>query len=66
MLTLSPERWQKVSPYLDQVLSLPGIERRRWLESLGAEKAELADLLQEQFRCLPQVDSSMVYGRTHV
>lgn len=31
-----------------------------------AEKAELADLLQEQFRCLPQVDSSMVYGRTHV
>jgi serine/threonine protein kinase/tetratricopeptide (TPR) repeat protein len=45
--TLSPERWQEVSPYLDQVLSLPDAERGPWLESLRPEKPELADLLQE-------------------
>lgn len=47
MLTLSPERWQEVSPYLDQALSLPEGERATWLGSLRAEKPSLADLLQQ-------------------
>jgi eukaryotic-like serine/threonine-protein kinase len=45
MSTLNPERWQEVSPYLDQVLSLPEDERAAWLKSLQARKPELADLL---------------------
>jgi eukaryotic-like serine/threonine-protein kinase len=45
--TLSPERWQEVSPYLDQVLSLPEDERAAWMESFRAQKPGLADLLQE-------------------
>jgi eukaryotic-like serine/threonine-protein kinase len=45
--TLSPERWEEVSPYLDQVLFLPEDERAVWMESLRAEKPGLADLVQE-------------------
>jgi serine/threonine protein kinase len=45
--TLSPERWQEVSPYLDQVLSLPEDERPAWMESFRAQRPGLADLLQE-------------------
>jgi serine/threonine protein kinase len=45
--TLTPERWQEVSPYLDQALSLPDAERPAWIASLRAEKPGLADLLQE-------------------
>ena len=45
MSTLSRERWQEVSPYLDQALSLPENERAAWLESFRAEKPELAALL---------------------
>jgi serine/threonine protein kinase/tetratricopeptide (TPR) repeat protein len=45
--TLSPERWQEVSPYLDQVLSLPEDERAAWMESFRAQRPGLADLLQE-------------------
>lgn len=47
MPTLSPERWQEVSPYLDQVLSLPENKRRGWLESFRAQRPDLAGLLQE-------------------
>jgi eukaryotic-like serine/threonine-protein kinase len=47
MTTLSPDRWQQVSPYLDQALSLPESERSAWVESFRAEKPELAELLQE-------------------
>src|SRR6478672_4022505 len=47
MATLSPERWQEISPYLDQALSLPEGERVAWLNSFHAEKPELADLLRE-------------------
>jgi len=47
MSTLSPERWQAVRPYLDQVLSLPEDERATWLESFRAERPDLANLLQE-------------------
>jgi serine/threonine protein kinase len=45
--TLSPERWQEVSPYLDQVLSLPESERRGWMESFRVQRPDLAGLLQE-------------------
>lgn len=47
MSTLKPEHWQEVSPYLDQVLSLPEDERGTWLESLRAERPDLANLLQK-------------------
>jgi serine/threonine protein kinase/tetratricopeptide (TPR) repeat protein len=53
--TLSPEGWRKVSPYLDQVLSLPEDERTPWLESFRAERPDLANLLQyllEEHRAL--------------
>jgi serine/threonine protein kinase len=44
---LSPERWQEVSPYLDQILSLPEDEHAAWMESLRIEKPSIADLVQE-------------------
>ncbi|MGB2603586.1 MAG: serine/threonine-protein kinase, partial [Candidatus Sulfotelmatobacter sp.] len=47
MRTLTPEGWREVSPYLDQVLSLPEDERAPWLESFRAEKPDLAILLQD-------------------
>ena len=47
MPTLSPERWQQISPYLDELLALPPEERTVWLESFRGEKPELAELLQE-------------------
>jgi serine/threonine-protein kinase len=47
MSMLSPERWQEISPYLDQALSLSEAERAAWFESFRAEKPELADVLQE-------------------
>lgn len=46
MATLSPDQWREVSPLLDHALSLPEDERERWLESLRAEKRELAQLVQ--------------------
>jgi len=45
--TLSPKRWQEISPHLDHVLSLPEEERAAWLESFRGNKPELADLLQK-------------------
>jgi len=47
MFTLSPERWQEISPYLDQALSLPEAERAAWLESFRAQRPDLVDVLQE-------------------
>ncbi len=47
MSTLKPERWQEVSPYLDQVLSLPEDEQATWMETFRAERPDLANLLQE-------------------
>lgn len=47
MAALSPDKWQEVSPYLDQALAMPETERTAWLESIGAEKPELARLLAE-------------------
>jgi eukaryotic-like serine/threonine-protein kinase len=45
--TLSPDRWREISPYLDQVLSLPEQERAAWIESFRDEKPNLVSLLQE-------------------
>jgi len=47
MPTLSPERWQQISPYLDEVLGLQEPQRTTWLESFRLEKPELARLLEE-------------------
>ena len=47
MPTLSLERWQQISPYLDEVLALPEAERTAWLESFRVDRPELADLLQD-------------------
>jgi len=57
MSTLSPERWQEVSPYLDQVLALPEVEQGAWLESFRMQRPDLAGLLQdlvEEHRALAQ------------
>ena len=45
MPTLNPEEWRVLSPYLDQVLSMPENERESWLNSFRAERPELADTL---------------------
>lgn len=45
MSTLSSERWQEVSPYLDQALALPEADRATWLERLRSEKPELAGIV---------------------
>src|SRR3954447_13165811 len=51
MSPLSPEQWEVLSPYLDQALTLSTEECALWLQSLRAEKPEIADklggLLQE-------------------
>lgn len=71
MRTLSPERWQEVSPYLDQLLALPEDERAPWLESFRAERPDLANLLQdllEEHRALAQqqfLERSPVSGTTN-
>jgi serine/threonine protein kinase len=55
--TLSPERWQEISPYLDQVLALPETERGIWMESFRDEKPLLADDMQallQEHRALAQ------------
>jgi serine/threonine protein kinase/lipopolysaccharide biosynthesis regulator YciM len=47
MSRLSPDQWQQVSPYLDQALSLADGKSEAWIESLGAEKPEIAVLLKD-------------------
>ena len=47
MATLSPQRWQEISPYLDHALSLTEADRRVWLETLRSEKPETAALLEQ-------------------
>ena len=45
MVTLSPERWREVSPYLDQALTLSEEHRAAWLDSLRNERPDLVPLL---------------------
>src|ERR1700685_206960 len=51
MRTLSPERWQIISPYLDQALAMTDDAQAAWLLSLRQQNpelaAELAALLDE-------------------
>src|ERR1700733_2371797 len=51
MRTLSPERWQIISPYLDQALAMTDDAQATWLSSLRQQHpelaAELATLLDE-------------------
>jgi serine/threonine-protein kinase len=42
MHALNPDRWQEVSPYLDEVLAVPTEDRAGWLASLRESNAELA------------------------
>jgi serine/threonine protein kinase/tetratricopeptide (TPR) repeat protein len=46
MSKLSPEQWQQVSPYLDEVLALPESGRAAWLAALHAKDANVAGLLE--------------------
>jgi eukaryotic-like serine/threonine-protein kinase len=46
MATLNPEQWQKLSPYLDQALTLTDEERARWLADLRAQDPSLAAQIQ--------------------
>ena len=49
MSTLDPERWQEISPYLNQLLALPEYERSTWVETFRGQRPDLANLLQELF-----------------
>jgi serine/threonine-protein kinase len=46
MSTLSPDRWQEASQYLDQALAMSSEERAVWLASLQEQNPDLAALLQ--------------------
>jgi eukaryotic-like serine/threonine-protein kinase len=45
--TLNQDRWQEISPYLDEVLSLPDRERAAWLANFQSQNPGLAPLLRE-------------------
>ena len=47
MSTISRNRWQEISPYLDEVLSLPEEERAAWLAGFERERPELGQILKE-------------------
>lgn len=47
MITLSPDQWQEVTPYLNQALGMPEEQRGRWLASLEKENPAVATLLKE-------------------
>ena len=46
MSTLSQADWQKISPYLDTVLSLPDGQRAEWLNAFRQEQPKMATLLE--------------------
>jgi serine/threonine protein kinase len=46
MSTLTPDQWQEVSPYLDEVLDLAPEQRAPWLLSLSRKDARLAAMVQ--------------------
>jgi serine/threonine protein kinase/tetratricopeptide (TPR) repeat protein len=45
-LRLDPERWEVIGPYLEQVLTLDGEERARWLARLESDDPQLAASLK--------------------
>lgn len=46
MSTLTPDQWQEVSPYLDEVLEIGPEQRAAWLLSLAEKDARLASMVQ--------------------
>jgi len=46
MSTLTPDQWQEVSPYLDEVLDIVPEQRAAWLLSLNEKDARLASLVR--------------------
>jgi serine/threonine protein kinase len=46
MSTLTPDQWQEVSPYLDEVLEIVPEQRAAWLLSLNEIDARLASLVR--------------------
>jgi serine/threonine protein kinase/tetratricopeptide (TPR) repeat protein len=44
---LNPERWQEISPHLDEALSLSEEDRADWLAAFRAHRPELADFLEK-------------------
>jgi eukaryotic-like serine/threonine-protein kinase len=57
MLTLSPDQWQALSPYLDQALAMTDDVRSAWLSSLGEQDPALAAQLRallDEHRVLAQ------------
>lgn len=46
MLTITPDQWQALSPYLDEALGMSDEERARWLSSLRTESPSLASQLE--------------------
>jgi serine/threonine protein kinase len=47
MPVLSPDQWQKISPYLDHALSLSAEERACWLADFRAKSSDLGGLLEK-------------------
>jgi serine/threonine protein kinase/tetratricopeptide (TPR) repeat protein len=45
--TISRDRWNEVSPFLDEVLSIPEAERGAWVADFERERPELGQLLNE-------------------
>lgn len=56
MSTLSPERWQQISPYLDFALSLPEQEREAWLKTFEESHPDLASILRTLLQAHRQLD----------
>jgi len=46
MSILTPEQWQEISPYLDEVLEIVPEQRAAWLLALREKNAPLASLVQ--------------------
>ncbi len=46
MSTLTPDQWQEVSPYLDEVLDIEPEQRSAWLLSLAERDARLASMVR--------------------
>jgi serine/threonine protein kinase/tetratricopeptide (TPR) repeat protein len=66
--TLTPDQWQQVSPYLDEVLEIPPEQRTAWLMDLAKKDAPLASLVrvlldeQEQLRQEGFLERSVLRG----
>ena len=53
MNAIDSQRWQRASPYLDEVLDLPPGELAPWLAALRAEDSEIAEDVEAHRRHRP-------------